>query len=175
MNFILIGIPNSGKTTLGKKAAAALGMQFYDTDMLASDYIYSKHQTPSFFHIMHEFVAAEKVVVQKIAKEAINAIIATGAETVLSESNVQALRPVGRFIHIKRNTDQMLNEVREKFIPDPKNPNIHNGNEFMINMYIEMLPEYEKLADFTVENDGGKEAGLEKLVSIIRAELDCAM
>jgi shikimate kinase len=174
LNFILIGIPGSGKTTLGKKAAARLGMRFYDTDVSVSDHIRSKHGELSFFHFMHEFLVAEETVVQKIVKEAANAIIATGAETALSIINVQALRRSGRFIHIKRNSDQMLKEIREKFIPDPKRPEVRNGNEFMFLAYKDMLPEYEKLADFTVENDGDEDAGLEKLMQIIRAELDHA-
>ncbi|MDR1470196.1 MAG: hypothetical protein LBT00_13005 [Spirochaetaceae bacterium] len=175
MNFILIGIPRCGKTTLGEKAAIALGMQFYNTDTLVSDYICTKYQTLSFFYFLHEFITAEETVVQKVAKEAANAIIATGAETPLSKKNAQALQQTGRFIHIKRDMDQMLNEVRAKFIPDPKRPEVRNGNEFMLYEYMAMLPEYEKLADFTVENDGGEEAGLEKLVAIIRAELGCAI
>ncbi|MDR1971788.1 MAG: hypothetical protein LBQ46_07690, partial [Treponema sp.] len=114
MNFILIGIPNSGKTTLGKRAADALGMNFYDTDISASDRICAGDKTPSFFQFTHAFAAAEETVVQQIAKTAENAIIATGAETALSARNVQALRQAGRFIHLKRDPDRMIREIRKK-------------------------------------------------------------
>jgi shikimate kinase len=172
-------MPGSGKTTLGRKAAAALGMRFYDIDISASDHIRSElrskpqaedHASSFFFHFMHGFVAAEKAVVQRIAREAANAIIATGAETVLSPDNMQALRPAGRFIHIKRDPDLMLKEIQDRFIPDPKNPDIRDGNELMVYVYQDTLPEYERLADFIVENNGDVETGLEKLIKIIRAE-----
>ncbi|MDR2052729.1 MAG: hypothetical protein LBP80_04870 [Treponema sp.] len=99
MNFILIGVPDSGKSTLGKKAADALGMCFYDTDKVVTERVNSKHQGLSFFQLMSEFQPAEEAVVRDIAKKAKNAIIATGAETVLSANNVQTLRGAGRFIY----------------------------------------------------------------------------
>jgi shikimate kinase len=172
VNFILIGIPNSGKTTLGKKAADALGMNFYDTDISASDRIRTEDETPSFFQFTRAFVAAEETAVRQIAKTAKNAIIATGAETALSASNVQVLRQAGRFIHLKRDPDRMLREIRKKHPPRPEAPNVHDMNELMVLAYKKMIPEYEKLADFTVENDSGRDAGLEKLIKTIRAALD---
>ncbi|MDR1893493.1 MAG: hypothetical protein LBQ61_02215 [Spirochaetales bacterium] len=172
MNFILIGIPNSGKTTLGKKAADALGMNFYDTDILASDSLLRGNKTPSFFRFINAFVAVEETVVQRIAKTAENAIIATGAETALSARNVEALRQAGRFIHLKRDPDRMIRKIREKHPPRPEAPHEYNMNEIMALEYKKMIPEYEKLADWTLENDNGQDAGLEKLIKIIRAELD---
>jgi len=35
--FILIGIPNCGKSTLGKRAADILNLPFYDTDILVCE------------------------------------------------------------------------------------------------------------------------------------------
>jgi shikimate kinase len=172
LNFILIGIPNSGKTTLGKKAADAMGMNFYDTDISASDHICGENKTPSFSQFTNAFPGAEETVVQQIAKTAENAIIATGAETALSARNVQALRQAGRFIYLKRDPDRMIREIREKHPPRPEEPNVHDMNELVVFVYKEMIPEYEKLADFTVENDQGLDAGLEQLIKIIRAELD---
>jgi shikimate kinase len=171
MNFILIGIPNSGKTTLGEKAAAALGMRFYDTDAAASERIYSQYRSPSYSQFLHAFRAAEEAAVREIAGKAENAVISTGSETALSKNNVQALRQSGRFIHIKRNPDLIRKDLVENFIPNPKKPEeTREKNELMIQIYMNMLPEYEKLADFTVENDGDEAAGLAKLVKIIWAE-----
>jgi shikimate kinase len=172
-------MPGSGKTTLGKKAAAALGMQFYDTDVFASDQIRaefrSRPQTEGqeasfFFYFRNKIETTEKTVVERIAREAANAVIATGAETTLSPDNAQVLRSAGRFVYIKRDPDLMLKEIKEKFIPDTKNPKVRNWKEFLVYEYHDALPEYERLADFTVENDSGVEAGLEKLIEIIRAE-----
>jgi shikimate kinase len=170
MNFILIGPPNSGKTTLGKKAAEALGMWFYDTDMAAADRVCSGDQAPSFFQFLREFSAAEEAAVRRIVKKAANAIIATGADTALSPKNVQVLQRCGRFIHIKRDPDSMLDEIKKRGPVNPEKPEVKDMDELKVYLYRDLIPEYEKLADFTLENDSDEEAGLEKLVKIIRAE-----
>jgi shikimate kinase len=170
VNFILIGIPGSGKTTLGKKAADALGMKFYDTDVVASDRVRSEKKPQTFSQFTSEFVGAEKAVVREIAESAENAIIATGAETALFEYNARALRQTGRFIFIKRDPDRMLEEIRKKFVPVPDKPDTHDIRELMVHMYKNAIPEYEKLADVVMENDGDETAGLEKLTQIIRSE-----
>jgi shikimate kinase len=170
MNYILIGMPNSGKSTLGKKAADTLGMQFYDTDKLATDYVLSIYETPPFFEFASEILAAEEIVVQKLVKEAENAIIATGAETALNEKNVQALKNAGRFIYIKRDPDLMLKEILKKYVPDPKRPEVRNADELSVYFYRNILHQYEDAADIIVENDCGEESGLEALVKTIRAE-----
>jgi shikimate kinase len=170
LNFILIGIPDSGKTTLGEKAAEILGMKFYDTDAVASERIYSEKKGLSFSQFTSEFVRAEKAVIQEIAKSAEDAVIATGAETTLFEYNAQELRQIGRFIYIKRDPDRMLDEIRKEFVPRPEAPNTHDVRELMVKMYRDAMPEYEKLADFIMENDGDEAAGVEKLTKIIRSE-----
>ncbi|MDR2768572.1 MAG: hypothetical protein LBB82_09645 [Treponema sp.] len=170
LNFILIGIPGSGKSTLGKKAADALGMKFYDTDTAASGHVHSEKKASTFSQFASEFVKAEKVVVREIAKSAENAIIATGAETALFEYNVQVLRPIGRFIYIKRDPDRMLEEIQKEFVPDPEALNAHDVRELMVHIYRDKIPEYENLADLIVENDGDEAAGLEKLTKLIRSE-----
>ena len=171
MNYILIGMPDSGKSTLGKKAAAALGMQFYDTDKLATDFVYLKHPSPSFFDFRHEIFPAEEIVVRRLAKKVENAIIATGAETTLRKKNVRVLRKVGRFVYLKRDPDLMLKEIRERFVHDPERPEVRDMRELGVYSYRKVLPEYEALADIILENDHGEEAGLEALIKIIRAEL----
>ncbi|MDR2747789.1 MAG: hypothetical protein LBB77_10140 [Treponema sp.] len=174
MNFILIGIPDSGKSTLGEKAAAALGMSFYDTDKTVGDRIRSTHQDLSFYQFMDAFRPTEEAVVRDIAGEAKDAVIATGAETVLSANNVLVLRRSGRFIYIKRDTDRMLQEIRERFIPDPARPELRDARELSVHLYRESMPVYEGLADFILENDGDEKSGLEKLIRLIRAEIDRA-
>jgi hypothetical protein len=47
---------------------------------------------------------------------------------------------------------------------------MRSGNELMVYTYRDALPEYESIADFTLENDGGVKASLEKLIKIILAE-----
>jgi hypothetical protein len=66
----------------------------------------------------------------------------------------------------------LILEIREKHPPRPEAPNVYDMSELIVLSYKETIPEYEKIADFTVENDSGLDAGLEKLIKIIRAELE---
>jgi shikimate kinase len=175
LNFILIGTPNSGKTTLGKRAADQLGMRFYDTDLSTTEHVRGSNEESMFFKLLHEFRAAEQAVVQRIAKEAENAVIATGAETVLSPQNTQVLRKCGLFIHIKQDMDRVLEEAKKHAISKPGQPDSRDANELMVHLYREVMPDYEKLADFTLENYGDKETGLAKLVEIIQANREATI
>jgi hypothetical protein len=46
-NFVLVGVPGCGKTTLGKQAANVLGMNFIDTDTPTA--CRTGHQSSRFF------------------------------------------------------------------------------------------------------------------------------
>jgi shikimate kinase len=170
LNFILIGTPNSGKTTLGKKAASALGMRFYDIDVEVANHIAAVQSDPSFSNFLREFLGVQELIVRRIARKAENAIISTGAETTLSQKNVQALRRCGRFILIKREPDRMSRETRKKRAANPAKSGGWNATEAGARLYKDLMPEYEKLADFTLENNGDEDSGLKGLVTIIQSQ-----
>jgi shikimate kinase len=167
LNFILIGTPNSGKTTLGKKAANALGMQFYDIDVEVTNHIAAMEKNPSFSRFLEEFRWVQDLIVRRITRKAENAIIATGAETALSPKNAQALRQCGTFIHIKREPDRLFREAGKK---GPARSATRNANKLGAELYRDLMPEYEKLADFTLENNGDEESGLKGLITIIQSQ-----
>ena len=82
-NFILIGMPASGKSTLGKMAAAALQYNFVDTD----DTIMDNYHTD----LMH--------------------IIATGGSAIYSDAAMQHLKQIGTVIYLKRELSEIAAQV----------------------------------------------------------------
>lgn len=105
-NVVLIGMPASGKTTVGKLLAQKLKKEFIDTDLLITE-VYGK--TPS--EIITEkgekiFRDIEEETVASVAIKQ-NVIIATGGGTILRKKNVELLRENGRIYFIDRPVDKL--------------------------------------------------------------------
>ena len=100
-NIVLIGMPSSGKTTIGKAIAETLDKTFVDID----DEIEQVLQIPIAEYLNEtteeEFRNIEEMVVARIAKET-GKVIATGGGTILRQQNIDALRANGKIIFIDR-------------------------------------------------------------------------
>ena len=92
-NIVLIGMPGSGKSTIGKALAETLGKEFIDTDdMITSSYgvisvIFESEGESRFRDIETEQV--------KIASKMNGKVIATGGGAVLRKENIDALKQNG--------------------------------------------------------------------------------
>lgn len=100
-NIVLIGMPGSGKTTVGRLLSARLGRPFLDTDEAIarrigsiSDYILT-HGEAAFREREAEVIREE------IARES-GAIIATGGGAILRDENVRRLKRNGRLVFLDR-------------------------------------------------------------------------
>ena len=100
-NIVLVGMPGSGKSTVGKLLAQALGMDFADTD----DVIVNKAKTPipEIFASQGEkaFRDLESDAVAEVSKQQ-HTVIATGGGAVLREENVKLLGQNGRIYFLDR-------------------------------------------------------------------------
>ncbi len=110
-NIVLIGMPGSGKTTIGKKLAQMTGKTFVDmdeeieknADMSIPD-IFEKYGEPHFRDL--ESRAAES-----LGKES-SLIIATGGGVILRENNMDALTQNGRIVLLKKDIDKLATDGR---------------------------------------------------------------
>lgn len=100
-NIVLIGMPSSGKSTVGKILAERLGRKFIDTDELITEKI--GMSIKSYFEINGEeaFRVIETEVIRDIASE-IGAVIATGGGAILKKENISALKYNGNLTFIDR-------------------------------------------------------------------------
>ncbi|MBQ8163620.1 MAG: shikimate dehydrogenase [Clostridia bacterium] len=103
-NIVLIGMPSSGKTTVGRYLASITNKLFVDTD----DEIVKKigMDIPSYFSKYGEesFRDVESEVIKEIsAKNGL--IIATGGGAVLRKQNVRYLKQNGRIYFLNRSLD----------------------------------------------------------------------
>jgi len=108
-NIYLIGMPGSGKSTIGKILANVLDMKFYDMD----DYIenISSHSIPELFDKgepvfrMWESVACIRLSAKK------KVLVACGGGVVTEEKNIESLSKSGLIIYIKRPLDLILRDI----------------------------------------------------------------
>ena len=99
MRIYLVGYMYSGKSTVGRRLARALGMRFVDTDILFEE---RYHTTiPLFFHRYDEaaFRQLERQVLHTTA-EMDDVVVATGGGTPCHADNMDWINAHGMSIHL---------------------------------------------------------------------------
>jgi shikimate kinase len=173
-NLILVGIPNCGKTTLGRAVSALLGLKFFDTDELTYNRLGLSNPADIFRAAnMSRFVSFQVEVIKKLSKTARRSIISTGAECGLSAEIIDILRKMGGIVCIKRDAKIILDEMRrlDKSHIILKSDTGHeiDMNEMAVIEYQKEEKTYETIADFMLENNGDAKEGAEKLAEIARS------
>ena len=123
-NIVLIGMPGSGKSTVGVLLAKALGYSFVDVDLI----ICKEAGKP----------------LQELDCD--KTVIATGGSMVLSENAMENLRKNGKVVFI----DVGLDEIKRR-VTNIKTRGIAFGKgETLDDVYRVRYPLYKKYADITV-------------------------
>ena len=106
-NIVLIGMPSSGKTTVGKILSEKCGKELADTD----EYIVKKIGMPisDFFARFGEaeFRKIEKETVAELAATG-GKVIATGGGAVLDPENVRSLKQNGVLVFLDRKVENLI-------------------------------------------------------------------
>lgn len=141
-NIVLIGMPGTGKSLIGKFLAELTGKTLQDTDAKIEEE--AKMTIPEIFEKEGEagFRDRESAVCKKLGKER-NLIIATGGGAILRPENVDALRQNGTLVHITRSIDKLPTRGR------PLSKNI----EALKKMEAQRMPLYKAAADITFRNN----------------------
>jgi shikimate kinase len=168
--YILIGIPGSGKSTLGQRVAAMLDMPFYDTDEMVRGKIGLVN--PFLVASQRRFLDEQRKTMAELAILETSAIIATGAEIALIPECAEYMKNAGKIIHIKRRVDVVLESLRNGDKPrsvlrsDDGSVEIPM-QEKTVELYSRELPQYDRLADFVLENNGNEAEGATSLIALI--------
>ncbi|MBQ9180400.1 MAG: shikimate kinase, partial [Firmicutes bacterium] len=141
-NIVLIGMPGSGKTSIGKRLAKELGREFVDTDRAARELA---GRSPA--EIIKEsgeqaFRDIESEAVRMVAKEH-SAVIATGGGTPLRPENIRALKQNGRVFFLDRDPDKLSTFNR---------PLSQNGGVYKL--YDQRYDIYKAACDEPIKNNG---------------------
>jgi shikimate dehydrogenase len=140
-NIVLIGMPASGKSTVGRLIAKELGREVFDTDELIEKK--AMKSIPEIFTDNSEefFRNLESEVISEISQIS-GSVIATGGGAILREKNVDALRENGILCFIDR--------PLEKLIPTIDRPTASTAEQIK-ERYYERINIYRGCADITVD------------------------
>jgi len=169
--YILIGVPNSGKSTIGKRAAEKLQIPFYDTDKLAYERLNLDDPAELFLpsNVMR-FVNEKSKVLAEFAEFDGSAIIEIWAESALNPLDAEVMKKTGTIIYIKREIKDAIAEVKKSsrmvLRDETTGKEVHAQSE-LLNFYAKELHHLEALANLTLDNNGTLDEAVEKLVAMI--------
>lgn len=147
-NIILIGMPGSGKSTIGVLLAKRMGMGFIDTDILIQSasglLLYEMIEKDG----IDAFIRYEEDVLRKLVCE--NCVIATGGSAVYGEEAMAHMARLGCRVYL---------DLPSKVIEGRLGNIITRGvvireGETIEQLYEARTPLYEKYADVTVDGEG---------------------
>ncbi len=147
-NVILIGMPGSGKTTVGTYLSERIGYGYIDSDSvivaregMRLPEIIEKKGTEAFLDI-------EAKVNSEIC--ASRCVIATGGSVIYREKALEALKKIGKIVYL-----QLSYEEIDRRLGDLKARGVALKEGFTLrDLYNERVPLYEKYADIVVCLDG---------------------
>ena len=152
-NIILIGMPASGKSTVGVLLAKAVGYGFIDSDLV----IQSREGRLLSRIIEDEGLEAFLRIEEKINAElcADRCVIATGGSVVYGEKAMENFKEMGKIVYLKLSYEELAGRLS-----DLKGRGVAIKEGFTLkDLYDERVPLYEKYADVTVDLDGTDIAG----------------
>ena len=152
-NIVLIGMPSSGKSTVGRALAERLGRRFADSDALVTERI--GMPIADYFAQRGEaaFREREQEAVADLAATG-GQVIATGGGAILRPENVTALRRSGRLVFLDRSPEKLIATADRPLAPD---------REALRRRYEERYDLYCAAADLHIDGDGTVEETAQRI------------
>jgi shikimate kinase len=159
-NIILIGMPNSGKSTVGEALARHLGMGFVDTDLLIRQKANNSPRDIVTHDGLDKFLEIQESVILALNKA--NSVISTGGSVIYGEASMSYLKECGVIIFLQVEfeiIEQRVSEAR-RFARDE--------NQSLRDIYDERLPLYNKYADYKIDCTDRQ---IEEIISDIKRDV----
>ena len=157
-NILLIGMPGSGKSTIGKLLAKKLGRAFCDIDQ--EIVLSAGCSIPEIFEKQGEegFRQIETAVLGNVCRES-RLVIATGGGCVTKERNYKLLHQNSTIFWLKRNIEDLPTEGRP----------LSQQNK-LTDMYKIRKPLYEAFADHIIHNSSTPEIVVDEIMRITKED-----
>ena len=146
-NVVMVGMPGSGKSTIGVILAKSLGFDFVDTDLVICKREGKKLQEIIDTEGLEKFLEIEQQVGEEISP--VNSVVATGGSMILSDEAMKNLKKDGIVVYV-----EVPLKISKKRITNMKTRGIaFKKGETLEDIFRVRTPLYEKYADITITAD----------------------
>jgi shikimate kinase len=168
LSIALVGMPGSGKSTVGRHLARQLGLAFADTDHEIERRIggsirdYFEAEGEAAFRDLEQQVVAELSTRQ-------GGVLATGGGAVLREANRDALRAHGTVLYLRSTPEDLFRRLRH----DMHRPLLQVGDPLkrLRDLFRERDPLYRRCAHYVIETG---RPSVPTLVNMVLMQLELA-
>jgi shikimate kinase len=169
VRLVVVGLPGSGKSTVGRQLARRLNLPFSDSDHVIEQRIGCSIR--EFFEREGEeaFRDIEESVIHELAQQSESGVIATGGGAVLRAANRVNLRQAGHVIYLHSTPEEIFRRLRH----DKQRPLLQVDDPLarLRSLYEQRDPLYRESAHFTIETG---RPSVPTLVNMILMQLELA-
>ena len=168
MQLSLVGLPGSGKTTVGRQLARRLRLRFVDSDHAIEERLgcsirefFEREGEPKFRDIEEEIIAT-------LTLEP-NSIVSTGGGVILREMNRKHLRERSHVIYLKSTPEELFRRLRH----DSNRPLLQVADPMsrLRDLFEQRDPLYREVSHFILETG---RPSVSTLVNMIVMQLELA-
>jgi shikimate kinase len=147
-NLIFIGMPGSGKSTIGVLVAKRLGMGFIDTDLLIQE---QAGRTLQEIVDQDGYVALRQIEEQVLlALDVHNQVISTGGSAVYSDDAMQHLKRNGTVVFLDISLETVIHRIGDYSLRGIS----RRPDQSLAELFEERFALYTRYADLTIKGEG---------------------
>ncbi len=165
----LVGMPGSGKSTVGRQLARRIGVPFVDLDHHLERTIGTTIR--SYFETEGEarFRDLESEVLAEVISQPGGLVLSTGGGAVLRPANRDALRQLGNVIYLRASPEEIYKRVKH----DKTRPLLQGGNPMLKlrELYAQRDALYRETAQYVIETG---RPSVSTLVNMVMMQLEMA-
>ena len=162
MNYILIGLPTAGKSTIGVVLAKMLSYDFIDTDLMIQkqegcrlEETISKIGEEAFLDLEGDICSAI---------EADHAVISTGGSVIYRKHTMEHVKALGTVIYLRIS----LNTLKERLHDARSRGVVLKEGQTIDDLYYERIELYEQYADLVVDEEN---TSFEEVLNTVLTEI----
>ncbi len=147
-NIVLIGMPASGKSTIGVQLAKWLSMGFIDTDLLVQARAGESMQAYQDAHGMEAYRQLESDTAKSVVCD--NCVIATGGSVVYYAEAMRHLQSIARIVFL----DVPIEQIKARIGDTSQRGVVMKPGMSLDDLYAERHPLYSQYAETVIDCDG---------------------